>query len=85
MEVDFVVEEELRQKNQITVACPSAKVNQWVCSHMEYYTAVIMSKLPLHPAVCIESHKPHAKQWKPDTKEYILCNSINMKFKTWQN
>jgi hypothetical protein len=31
------------------------------------------------------SHKPGIKLWKPDTKEYIPCDCLDMKFKNSQN
>lgn len=49
---------------------------------MEYNVAVKKNKLLLQ---AIRSHRDDVKQRKPHPKEYLLCDSIYMTFKTRQN
>lgn len=67
----------------VTLTHPSTEVCGWawlhgiLCSNENEQTTAT-------PSGMHTSHKP-VKQWKPDTEECALFDSINTKFKTWQN
>lgn len=47
---------------------------------MKYYYSTIKSNEMLTPATMNESRKHHTKRKKPNTKDYILHDSIHIKY-----
>lgn len=86
MEAHFVPEEELRRKKHTSHRCVPLCERQPVGM---FAHGILYSRDNEHtvtiPNRVYESHKHCGKAQQPDTKDSVLCDSINVSFKNWQN